>query len=296
MIMKELLQREDYEWMVKVTPQREWIASQGVFLWLAFFFSEIGAGVYFVSLLSNYTEGLIVGWLIALGLGGLIHMLYLGNPFRAWRIFLRPQTSELSRGVWGMFIFGGVGFVQIALSYTEYQNLAFGLPFKIVAGILCLIIIMHGFTTMNVMKALPSWNSTMLLPLSLASGIWVGSQVVQCMFLMFREHKVDMAAFETWSLLLLLVYISFILLYILGTIHSSETAKISVTDWIRGTGARVFYLVALTGMIIPSLVTFYIMGADVQLPHVLIRLISVAIGDLMLRYGLMKNAYYTPLI
>jgi formate-dependent nitrite reductase membrane component NrfD len=96
--------------------------------------------------------------------------------------------------------------------------------------------------------------------------------------------------------LLLLVYISFILLYILGTIHSSDTAKISVTDLIRGTGAKIFYIVILTGVIIPLLVTFYIMGADDQLPHVLIRLISVAVGDLMLRYGLMKNAYYTPLI
>jgi formate-dependent nitrite reductase membrane component NrfD len=155
---------------------------------------------------------------------------------------------------------------------------------------------MHGFTTMSVMKALPSWNSTVLLPLSLASGIWVGSQVVQCMFLLFREPNVNMASFETWSLLLLLVYISFILLYILGTIHSSDTAKISVMDWIRGTGAKVFYVVILTGMIIPLLVTFYIMRTDVQFPLVLIRLISVAIGDLMVRYGLMKNAYYTPLI
>ena len=49
-------------------------------------------------------------------------------------------------------------------------------------------------------------------------------------------------------------------------------------------------------MIIPLLVTFYNMGVDVQLPLVLVRLISVAIGDMMLRYGLMKNAYYTPLI
>ncbi len=45
--MKELIQRESFEWMVKATPQREWIEAKGMFLWLAFFFSEIGAGVYF---------------------------------------------------------------------------------------------------------------------------------------------------------------------------------------------------------------------------------------------------------
>lgn len=294
--MKELFQREDYEWMVKPTPQREWIESQGVFLWLAFFFSEIGAGIYFVSLISNYNKGLIVGWLITLGLGGLIHTLYLGNPFRAWRIFLKPQTSELSRGLWGMTIFGILGFIQIVTSFNPYQNIGFSMPFKIVTGIVCIVIIMHGFTTMNVMKALPSWNSTMLLPLSVISGIWVGSQVVQSMFLFFREPNVDMATLETWSLLLLLVYIGFIFLYILGSFHSSETAKITVMDWIKGTGARVFYPFIFTGMVIPLIITFYMLGSEVGLPAVYARLLFVSVGDLMLRYGLMKSAYYTPLL
>jgi len=296
MIMKELLQRENYEWMVKATPQREWIESQGVFLWLAFFFSEIGAGVYFVSLILNLTMGLAAGWFISCILGGLIHTLYLGNPFRAWRMILKPQSSELSRGIWVMAFFGGIGFIQIIASYAGFNSIAFSLPFKIVSAILCIAIVMHGFMTMNVMKALPSWNSTVLLPLSLVSGIWVGSQVVQSMILLFRQSTVDMATFETWSLMLLLVYIGFIFLYVLGSLHSSETAKISVMDWIKGTGVRVFYLFILTGMVIPLLVTFSIMGTDVQLSLVLIRLISVAAGDLMLRYALMKSAYYTPLI
>lgn len=294
--MKELFQREDYEWMVKATPQREWIESQGVFLWLAFFFSEIGAGIYFVSLISNYNKGLIVGWLITLGLGGLIHTLYLGNPFRAWRIFLKPQTSELSRGLWGMTIFGILGFIQIVTSFNPSQGIGFSMTFKIVTGIVCIVIIMHGFTTMNVMKALPSWNSTMLLPLSVISGIWVGSQVVQSMFLFFREPNVDMATLETWSLLLLLVYIGFIFLYILGSFHSSETAKITVMDWIKGTGARVFYPFIFTGMVIPLIITFYMLGSEVGLPAVYARLLFVSVGDLMLRYGLMKSAYYTPLL
>ena len=96
--MKELLQRENYEWMIKATPQRQWIESRGILLWLAFFFSEIGAGVYFVSLISNFNNGLIAGWLMTLVLGGLIHTLYLGNPLRAWRIFATlPPAVRVSR-------------------------------------------------------------------------------------------------------------------------------------------------------------------------------------------------------
>jgi hypothetical protein len=88
-----------YEWMMRPTAQTQWIDDKGIFLWLAFFFSEIGAGLYFVSLFYEYRAGLVLGWLITLILGGVIHILYLGNPMRAWRMIMKPNTSELSRGI-----------------------------------------------------------------------------------------------------------------------------------------------------------------------------------------------------
>lgn len=295
--MNELVQRENYEWMVKPTPQHEWIDKKGVYLWLAFFFSEIGAGIYFVSLFSNYIPGLIFGWLVTLCLGGIVHMLYLGNPQRAWRIFLKPMTSELSRGVWGIMLFAILGFMQIVTTFPSFGGSGLSLPFKIIMGILCLIIIMHGFMTMSVMKAIPSWNSTMLLPLSIASGIWVGSQVIQTMLLLFGGPEVDRAGVEIWSIALLLTYIGFIFLYILGAFHSTETAKISVRELIRGTGTKTFTGIILIGMALPLLVTLIMAGTDTVLSGlVLIRCLAALAGDLMLRYGLMKNAHYTPLI
>ena len=71
-----------YEWMVKYTPQEVWIKGKGLFLWLAFFFTEIFAGVYFISLFLGLKAGLVVGWLGALILGGIFHMLYLGKASR----------------------------------------------------------------------------------------------------------------------------------------------------------------------------------------------------------------------
>jgi len=102
-----------YEWMIQPTRQQEWIDDKGIFLWLAFFFSEIGAGLYFVSLFYEYKAGLILGWLVTLILGGVIHVLYLGNPLRAWRMLMKPNTSELSRGIWIIGAFAALGFLQI---------------------------------------------------------------------------------------------------------------------------------------------------------------------------------------
>jgi len=141
-----------YEWMINPTRQQQWIDNQGVFLWLAFFFSEIGAGLYFVSLFYEFKAGLILGWLITLILGGAIHILYLGNPLRAWRMLMKPNTSELSRGIWIIGIFAIVGFLQIISSG------GFNIVLNIIMGILCLLIISHGFATMNVVLALPAWS------------------------------------------------------------------------------------------------------------------------------------------
>ena len=54
-----------YLWMTDYTPQEEWIDRQGLLLWLAFFFTEIGAGLYVVSLFFKFWTGCLLGWLIS---------------------------------------------------------------------------------------------------------------------------------------------------------------------------------------------------------------------------------------
>ena len=49
-----------YEWMINPTRQQQWIDNKGIFLWLAFFFSEIGAGLYFVHFFMNTKPGLFL--------------------------------------------------------------------------------------------------------------------------------------------------------------------------------------------------------------------------------------------
>ena len=277
-----------YEWMVKATPQKEWIQEQGVFLWLAFFFSEIGAGLYFISLFFHFPTGLVLGWLICLVLGGVVHMAYLGNPKRAWRIFCKPGTSELSRGVWVISLFALLGFAQMATG-------SFHPLFSLVTGILAVLIIMHGFATMNVIKALPAWSSTMVLPLSIVSGIWVGSQILQ--FMLCVSGTPAAASLEVWSRLLLFVYTVLIVLYLWGTFHGSDTARLSVTMLLKGEMAKGFYVgVAVVGLVIPVLITLAMWGGAIHTGLVFLRLVFVLVGDLSMRYSLMKSAVYTPLI
>jgi formate-dependent nitrite reductase membrane component NrfD len=287
-------QLPEYEWMIKPTQQEEWIEGPGVYLWLAFFFSEIGAGIYFMSLFTNFRAGFVVGWLMTLVLGGLIHMRYLGNPGRVLRIFAKPKNSELARGMWVILIFAVLGFFQILPGlFSGLPWTGFNFMYKIIMGIICLLLIMHGFATMNVVRALPSWSSTMILPLSIISGIWVGSQFVQ--FFMGLAGA-DLAVFEMWSRVFFFVYLCFFLLYIWGTYHQSETAHFSMQELIKGNYAQLFYVgVVIIGLAVPLLLTL-IMWGQTNTFLIFIRLVFVFVGDLLLRYTIMKSAYYAPLI
>lgn len=284
----------EYEWMIQPTQQQEWIEGSGVYLWLAFFFSEIGAGIYFLSLFSNYRTGFVLGWLMTLVLGGLIHMRYLGNPGRVLRIFTKPRTSELARGMWVILIFVVLGFFQILpWLFSGLPWTGFNFMYKIIMGIVCILLIMHGFATMNVIRALPSWSSTMILPLSIISGIWVGSQFVEFFMIL---SKADVAAFEMWSRVFFFVYLCFFLLYIWGTHHISDTAHFSMNELLKGNYAQLFYFgVVVVGLLVPLLLTL-IIWANVNVFLIFFRLVFVFVGDLLLRYTIMKSAYYTPLI
>jgi sulfite dehydrogenase (quinone) subunit SoeC len=278
-----------YEWMMRPTRQQQWIDDKGIFLWLAFFFSEIGAGLYFMSLFYEYKSGLILGWLITLFLGGIIHVLYLGNPFRAWRMIMKPNTSELSRGIWIIGIFAVLGFLQMVTGSFNYV-------FNTIMGILCLLIISHGFATMNVIRALPAWSSTMVLPLSVISGVWIGHQIMQFMAAVSGSAALA-SGMEVWAEVFFFAYFLCILLYVWGTYHSNEIGKESIKMQFSGELSKISLIGVLgLGLVLPLILTLIMWGGDTNGGLIFFRLAFVVAGDLALRFVIMKSAVYKPLI
>ncbi len=279
-----------YEWMINPTRQRQWIDKQGIFLWLAFFFSEIGAGLYFVSLFYSYKPGLILGWLVTLVLGGLIHVAYLGNPFRAWRMIMKPNTSELSRGIWIIGVFAALGLLQMVTSG------GFNIVFNVVMGILCLLIISHGFATMNVIRALPAWSSNMVLPFSIISGVWVGQQILQLMF-GFGGQAELVSGMEVWAEAFYFVYVLCMILYVWGTWHANEIGVASIKMMVSDDFKQIT-LIGVVGLaiVLPLILTLIMWGGDTNGFLIFLRLVSVFAGDLAVRYIVMKSAVYKPLL
>lgn len=290
-----------YLWMTDYTPQEEWIERQGLLLWLAFFFTEIGAGLYLVSLIFHFWKGCIAGWLISAVLGGGLHTLYLGRPERAWRAVLRPVQSELSRGFITMILFLLLGAIQIAPSLPWLGSLPWQSDssfLTVVVGILAFFVILHGFMTMNVMASIPFWNSAILPILSIASGIWIGSQLTLLFSLTFSEKEVWMALepVARWSLF---SYVLVIFFYLWNASHASSAVQESLGVLLKGEMSLLFYLgVVLVGLVIPFAVTIGVLaGSGPPSPGLLVlRVVCAVLGDAVLRYVITKCGRYSPLI
>lgn len=293
--MAKNLRLMKYEWMVEPTPQTEWIEGGGKLIWLALFFVELGAGLFFFSILFSSLWGMLLGWFIVLALGGGSFLVHMGRPLRAYRALMRPQTSWISRGVIFIGLFGVIGAILMALSYVAPNLNLFAL--QIIAAISCFLVALYGGLLLNYIRAIPLWNSGMLPLTLIVAGFWGGAEILLGINLVTGA---SIERVEPWIRVLLPFFALLIPLY-LATIHySSVTGSGSVRRILAGDLALYFYWgVVVIGLVLPLIVLgFSISGgpATISPSLVLGAIICGLIGDLTMRYCIMKGALYSPLI
>lgn len=288
-----------YLWMVDYTSQKEWIEGIGKMLWLAFLFSEIGAGLYFVSLFFDNISGYVLGWLTTIILGGGLHLAYLGNPQRAWRVFLRPKSSEISRGTVVLTFYAGAGALHLAPLLSAFAWLPWStnsMIFKLVIGILSFLVIIHGFLTMSTVSAIPFWSTTSLTLFSVTSGIWIGCQLTIGTTLLFGDSSL-LQFLEVWIRWSLLGYIFFAGAFLWNAAHGNLTMRHSLRILLHGQSSLVFYSgVVGIGIIVPIFITLSGLSSPVAYGLLWLRLVCALVGDAMIRYCVFKGGVYTPLV
>jgi formate-dependent nitrite reductase membrane component NrfD len=137
----------------------------------AFFFGEIGAGLFVVSLLTDQWLGMLIGFLVvSVGKNG-AHLLYLGRPERFWRAAMRPDRSWIARGIWATGIFMASGFLvlfpqALAPVWTPGDQLL--QVAAVVAGVAAFFIMFYDGFVMNSSPAIPFWHSQLLPVLCLS--------------------------------------------------------------------------------------------------------------------------------
>ena len=288
---------ETYDWMAKYTPQTEWIERRGVLLWLAFFFIELGAGIFFIASFFDNLQAMFTGWLVCAILGGGFHLIFLGKPARFWRIVFSSgwQTSWISRGLIFVSLFLILGLVHLALVQWSEPSTAL----LVIIDIFAFLTIIYGGFAMNYVNGIPLWNTALLPVLYVISGLWGGAEVVLGVTMATGEIS-SVIAIEEWIRILLMGYVILIPVYLLSTRYTSVTGQASVRYMLLGKWSPVFWIiVVLVGVGVPvaAIISSYVMGLEAT-PRVFlyIAIFSGLIGDLAVRNLILRCGLYSPLI
>lgn len=284
------------EWMVKPTQQTEWIEGRGILLWLAFFFIELGAGAFFVGSIFKSLPAMLIGWLTCSVLGGGIHVLYLGHPFRFWRMISRPRTSWISRGLMFVTIFLGLGLVYMLLVQAGSSSQ----PLMLLADLFAFLAIIYGGFAMNYVNGIPLWNTALLPILYGVSGIWGGAGLALGIALASGKTSTIGISVEEWIRLLLVAYAALLIVYLMSVRYTNLTGRLSVQDIIFGRLKGLMWLVVvLIGLVIPMTVVLISLNTglgNMPVGALYIAILCELLGDLTMRYLILKGGLYSPLI
>jgi formate-dependent nitrite reductase membrane component NrfD len=272
-----MIQTRPYEFMVKYTPQKDWIEGAGVLIAVAFFLGGVSGGLYLASLYFDSMLGMFIAWVLAL-IMGIVDMGHL----------LKPKTSWISRGFILIWLFIGCAVIQLALSFWLPGNAA-ETVFKVLAGIMAFGVAIYSGFVVGYVGAIKLWNSAIIPILFVIAGLTGGLAI-----LLLTNRS---AATANMMLVVVIAYAVFMAIYLWVATYASDVAKDSVMRILRGSIALVFWIgVVLLGMIIPIalLLTNFFAGASAAL--MIIAAICAIIGGVTLRYIILKGGMYSPLL
>ncbi|MCL4778846.1 MAG: polysulfide reductase NrfD [Gammaproteobacteria bacterium] len=216
----------------------------------AFFFGELGAGLFFVSLLLESAQGMLAGLLITGLLKTYFHLSHMGVPQRSWRAILRPDRSWISRGLMGIVCFIGFG----GLHLLNFWGLIPGLGglFKLLAGAAALVVMTYQGFAMSHSTAISLWNSGLIPVSSLAYSATAG-------VMLLLAAVPESARFLVPVALILHLCVAVVLLSLLhGARHGSPGARKSVELLTRTLYAKWFFaLVCGAGVLLPVLLLWF---------------------------------------
>ncbi len=288
-----------HEWMVKPTPQTEWILRRGVLVWIAEVFTSLGAGLYLVSIFFNNWWGMLAAWLIIVFLKLPLHIMYFGKPLRFWRT-VPPfshawKTSWFTRGILFSILFSGLVFIQLIITYF-FPGTGWDIALKVSGGISSFLLSIYSGFIMSYCRSVPFWNSAMLPLILIFAGVADGFALLIGIGMV--DASVDIAAVEFGSRMMLIINIILIIVYLWNATYTSKTARYSTVLLLRGSLALPFWLgVVASGVILPLAISAssYFTGEA----SALLLIIAIALhtlGAVALKYVLLKAGIHNPIL
>lgn len=276
-----------------------YVEKQETFGWLVtvdLFLAGAGAGVFFISFISNLINrlesfsqiGLIVGPILVL-IGALLLFVDLRNKKRFYRLITNP-SSWMARGTWSIAL-----FIVFSLAYSlpviSNPDAVTSMPLLFI-GIIALIsaitVMLYTGILFNEAKRVPFWNNPVLPVMFLFSSLYTGMAI----FLIVAATSTGalyehMRAVVIAELVLILVHLFALGLLLILAHHAAGAADQSARLLIRS-GSFITTAV-LAGMIVPlGLLLYQLFIMNTFLPT-LIASVLLLVGGIFFRQGILRS-------
>lgn len=289
-----MIQSKPWEFMVKYTPQRDWIEGHGIMVAFALFFGGISGGLYLASLYFDSTIGMFVAWLAAMATG-LTDMAHLSKPKRFWRMLLRVRSSWITRGFIFITLFIGAAGIQLALrQFTDLTALE--TVFKVIAGIMAFGVAVYSGFVVGFVGAIKLWNSAIVPILFVVAGLCGGLGIL--LLASQGQSVAQITSIARVSFFVLAGYAVFTAIYLWGSSYANTNALDSVRRILTGEVSMVFWmLVVVIGIIVPlGLMAPFAFSSTVSSVAYIVAGVCIIIGGIALRYTILKAGVYSPLV
>ena len=285
------MQVQPWDYMVKDTPARDWSEGMGTLIGFAFFCGGVAGGLYLISLYFGSLPGMFVGWLFALAMG-IFDMAHLHKKSMVWRIAMRPNSSWISRGFLLVTLFIGAAAIQMAITNWA-PGTAIETVFKVIAGIGAFGVATYSGFVLSYVNSVKIWNSTIMPILFIIAGLVGGAAIL--LVINGMSGAAGFATVKGMTIGVLAAYAVFVALHLWVSSYNGSTGSRSVREIVKGSLARIFWLVIVgVGIVVPLIITIV---ADAGLPALLIvNAVLILAGTLAFRYTILKAGMYRSLL
>jgi len=296
--------RAKYEQLIgdlrtELRPQREWSQGRGIFMVIGHFVVGVAGGTWLFSLLYGNRMGLTFAFVLG-ALGGVLHLLNLGHPGRAWKMVLQFRRSWVSRGFLGLSLFLAGGFLYLVPMWMPGApwggDSVLALIGKVVSILGMVTIIGYMGFVYTASKGIPFWNSP------LHPALYIGYALRGGIAGLLLAQLADGAWLANLNILLLLwtgitaIVALFFGLEIHGALNSGNAAaRRSVHELFAGSVAIYFYGgILLLGVLVPASLVWAGLSGPVSAGAMITLALASAVGDFYMKYSTIRAGVYLP--
>lgn len=262
----------------------------------AFFFGEVGAGLFFFSVFFNFLAGMIVGWVMVSVCKPAALFMHLGQPLRFWRALSNMKHAWISRGFLSNVCFTVFAFIHIADQFFHVLPGAVSILVVVLAMAASFMVMIYLGFVLSHSSALSLWNTGLMPVISLTYGLLGGvTLLIMLGYVPFLSELPETLHFlKGLEFCLILACGVLVVSWLHGSFYGSDAGRKSVLMLLKNDYAKYFFIfVVCIGLIFTALLVFL---GPLSLSVLLAIAIAELVGDIGLKMLAFKAATYAPVL